>query len=212
MATRPAVHLALLCLAFAVARQDAPPSSPQDNEAVVLFTEEGSVGAPCAYGHLTFALDRDDLTRRFFARASAVLQHFLEHRVPFHRTCDPTTDKNCLLHELHDNATFEHVYVGQLRAIERATRQVTEEMTLMIFGRGATDRQKRFIELAALAVFDVLSFGLTIKNSVDIATFNHKLETVESRIDAIVHLDDEILKTQVRDHAMIERLVNSTQR
>ncbi len=50
---------------------------------------------------------------------------------------------------------------------------------------------------AGLAVADVISFGLTIKNSLDIATFNSKLADVQARIDALVHLDDDILKGQV---------------
>ena len=201
-------ELFALCLSSLLA------AAVSSDAGAVLFTEVGSVGAPAAYGHLTFSLSKDEISRRFMAKAGAVMAHFLQHRLPSH-PCDAKDSKGqhkCHLHALPVNATFEHVYVGELRGLERAIGQVTQEMTEMIFGPGFDERQRRSVALAALAVFDVISFGLTIKNSMDIATFRRKMATVESRLDAVVHLDDGIIKTQVRDHAMIDKLINTTQR
>ncbi len=187
----------------------------EENKTTIVFTELGRAGAPAAYGHLTFSVRRHDLVNRFVKRAEDILHHFL---TAINHTVACPSDRRHVAHvECHDlhnlpvNSTIDLMYASELRGLELGVRRVTQEMADMVFGRTVA-RQRKSVALAALAVFDVISFGLTIKNSLDIATFKSKLANVEERIDALVHLDDDILQTQVRDHRVIERLLNSTLR
>ena len=200
-------------------------AADDSDQARVLFREDGAAAAPCAYGHLTFTLRKHLLRAKFVDTAELVLQHFVEHRLSHDtpppekfqlRLCGGRTKIPCgPLHDLPKNASLDHTYVAELHGLVESVHRVTDEMLEMIFGRGGTrrgSRDKRFVALLALGLFEVFSFGLTIKNSLDIATFNTRLSSLEARMDAIIHLDDEIVKTQVRDHHMIERLINVTNR
>lgn len=172
----------------------------------VHFREAGSVGVPCAYGHLTFALEEQALRARFEVMQDHLLSSFARSIAAPHKKCDPHKEKHCSLHDLHDDATMDHVYMAELQGIERSTRRVVDEMRDMVF-RGK-QRDKRFIETLLLGAVEVINFGLTLKNSADIAVFKTKLATLETRMQALVQLDDQILKTQARDHRAIEKLMN----
>jgi hypothetical protein len=98
-----------------------------------------------------------------------------------------------------------------MREIASSIHSLTDEMTSMVFGRQLISQRDRrqFVELALIAI-EVVNFGITLKNSYDIARFREQMATVESRIDGLIHLNDEIVKSQLRDHKTISRLLNTT--
>lgn len=186
----------------------------------VIFNDLGTVAAPVSYGHLTFALTEDELTVKYADRAWTILQHFVSNN-PFGDGpigCDDILDRDkerhdhhCSLFELVTNAnsTAQKVFLAEMREIAAQTRIISQEMTSMIFGKRGP-RAKRQAGLVLLGALEVISFGLTLKNAYDISVFKERMNGLKSQVDGLIQLNDEIVRTQLRDHKIIEKLLNTT--
>jgi hypothetical protein len=140
----------------------------------VLFNDVGYVAAPSSYGHITFALAREDLFDKFEQRAWLVFHHFLstfgldKHHAT--RDCTEHAHTNaerknhaCAPHALplNESIAVTHVYAAELRDLAVKTGIITHEMAVMTFGHrsAAHHRNKRQFELLALGVIEIVEFG-----------------------------------------------------
>lgn len=100
---------------------------------------------------------------------------------------------------------------AELREITRSTLLREQEMVSMLFDDRlpADVRAKRFLDVIGMGV-SVIAFGLALANRYQIEEFRAKMSTVESRMASLIQLNDEIVRTQLRDEETISLIYNST--
>lgn len=108
------------------------------------------------------------------------------------------------------NSTTGLALATNMRNVVRGTLAMVEEATNMLFDHNIDPRTKRQFFEAGLMAVQAINFGLTLKNMADIASFRKQMETTESQMKALIALNDEIVRTQLRDHAEIMELINTT--
>lgn len=183
----------------------------------VLFKDVGLAAAQTSYGHITFALHEEDLHIKFAHRAREVFAHFISASG---LSDFPVNGHNCGKHGVKctphvlrsEKLSYVHVLVAELQDLVVTTEQVTREMGTMTFGHHYqfSNRDRRqFFELA-FGVTEILNLGLTIHNSMELAEFKRKMATLESRVQGLITLSDEIMRTELRDHHMIMKITNQT--
>ena len=191
----------------------------------VMFRETTSVGAPATYGHLAFSVTRKALETRFENKAIELFRHYLyAANIGTGGTNDSAFEQHfrrCLLggptHHCHivdifhtGNVTMDHLDAMELHDLTLAVARITREMCRMIFGNTAGRMKRQIIGELILGFGEILNFAITLRNSHEISQFKDKMSSIEKRLEALIHANDDIVKTQVRDHAAIEHLLNST--
>jgi len=197
----------LLAAALLLAAWKTARTTPSVNS--VVFSKQSKAGMPTTFGHLSFSITKSQLHEKFIGHARRLFVRYME--VLDHRTAATcrVEDHLCHLNDVLTNNGTSAIYATEIANLYNAICAVTEDMLAMVFGDSIGTREKR--ELLEF-IFQAVNFGITLKNSYDIECFRTRLQTDEDRIEALIKFDDEIGKTLLRDHHMIEKLANSTGR
>ncbi len=184
------------------------------NAADAMFRLASPAGAPATYGHLSFKLSRHEI-EAYQQKAIEVYHRFLflfnvtsrNH----HHECligDISSCRPINFFNVVGNVTGHQVDAAELHDIAMLVKRTTMEINRMIFG--TSGRTQRQLAELFLGVGELVNFGITIKNTADIAEFKGKLSSLQRQVEALIHVNDDIVRSQVRDHEAIQHLLNST--
>lgn len=187
----------------------------------VLFKKGPSVAAPATYGHIVFSLTRDEIESMervamdLFHRYMFLIEKYggEQNITKEHQDCE-TGVRSCDGFEFPHRAdvTASHIDAAELRKITKKIVRVSRQTARMAFGSTTTRRRdpRNPLALAIVGIGEVINLGLGVYNTYEIQQLKAQMGTVTQEIDSLVQTNKDIIQTQLRDHGMIERLLNAT--
>jgi len=173
---------------------------------IVAFAEYATAAVPAAYGHVTFLIDRAALVLKFSGHAKQVLEHYETVVFP---EGPPCSGLECLHFASADSdSSSRRAQYADLVALRITIDRTTSMMCELVFGEERS-REKR--QLGPVSLFaGVAAVCISLRNSYEMERFRRQLADERSRTDHLIHLAHDVVSYQLRDHAMLLRLVNAT--
>lgn len=197
-------------------------STTEGGAAQVLFKRVEAVAAPSTYGHITFRIGRSDLERKYEGFAQDIFQRYLvtiqamgadSAALDNHKAClagrRPCQVVDFLVQK--GNVSAVDLDAAELRKLVHTVEHASRETVRMVFKeREAKGRHPRQIFEMFLAGGELVNFGLGVANRIEISHLSSEMTAVKQQMSSLIAINDQIFRTQVRDHQAIERVMNST--
>lgn len=180
----------------------------------VVFTRQGLVAAPATRGYVVFSVSEGDVRGMYAGRAQEVLEsyrryvsrHFesaigclsLGSRVPECRAAHATL-----------NETSVSAYWRELSAVARLVNATVDEVAELAFS-GARSKRSPLQLLTALGT--MVTLGVGVKNAWDLHALKAHLQRTDGRLGNLVLAVDGISRTLIRDHRMVEGVLDQVLR
>lgn len=180
----------------------------------VVFTAEGLVAVPASYGHLVFSISEADIRRMYSVRATAVLdayKRYLRSSVSVNLSCLSIGGNGCASDSDTKTSNMEGYY-NELEAIVDSINSTVDELSGMAFRTPEGLRQKRSPFAIVTGVGAFVNFGIGIKNMWELQSLKRHVERTDARVEKLFIAVDSISRTQLRDHNMINKLVQQVSR